>query len=64
MKKVHLTRNQILKLATFLALDEGIASVEITEHHQSGIGLGHQVQFYKDKIEKSFEQDITDVSNW
>jgi hypothetical protein len=64
MNKVTLTRGQVLKLATFLALDEGIENVEIKEDHNSGIGSGHRVWFNKSQIEKSFSEDITDVSNW
>ncbi len=64
MKTVTLTRGQVLKLATFLSHDQGIESVEIEENHNSGIGLGHRVWFNKSQVEKSFEEDITDVSNW
>ena len=64
MNKVTLTRGQILKLATFLTLDENIESVEIKENHNSGIGPGHRVWFNKSQIERSFSEDITDVSNW
>lgn len=64
MNKVTLTRGQILKLATFLTLDENIESVEIEENHNSGIGPGHRVWFNKSQIERSFSEDISDVSNW
>ena len=65
MKKVvTLTRDQVLKLATFLALDGNIESVEIEEDHKSGIGPGHVATFYKSQIEKSFSENISDVSNW
>lgn len=64
MSEVTLGRNQILKLATYLSLDEGIESVTIKEDHDSGIGSGHRAYFIKSQIERSFEDDITDVSNW
>jgi hypothetical protein len=64
MKKVTLGRNQILKLATMLTLDDSIESVTITEEHTSGIGAGHRAYFNKSLVERSFEDDITDVSNW
>ena len=64
MKKVTLTRGQVLKLATFLSLDESIESVKIEEDHSSGIGPGHRVWFNKSQVEKSYSEDITDVSNW
>ena len=65
MKKVvTLNRNQVLKLATFLALDENIESVEIEENYNSGIGPGHVATFNKSQIEKSFIENISDVSDW
>lgn len=64
MRQVTLSRNQILKLATYLSLDEGIESVRIKEEHDSGIGAGHRAYFNKSQVERSFEDDITDVSNW
>ena len=54
----------MLKLATFLALDENIESVDIEQNYRSGIGPGHHVWFNKTQIEKSYSEDITDVSNW
>ena len=64
MKTVMLTRGQVLKLATFLSLDQGIESVEIEQDHSSGIGPAHRVWFNKSQVEKSYSEDITDVSNW
>lgn len=64
MREVTLTRNQILKLATMLSLDDSIESVTIKEEHDSGIGSGHRAYFNKSQIERSFDDDITDVSNW
>ena len=64
MNKVTLSRNQILKLATMLSLDDNIKSVTIKEDHDSGIGPGHYAYFYKSQVERNFEDNITDVSNW
>lgn len=64
MNKITLSRNQILKLATLITLDDNIESVTIKEDHASGIGTGHYAYFNKSQIEHSFEDDITDVSNW
>jgi len=64
MREVTLSRNQILKLATMLSLDNGIESVTIKEEYDSGIGAGHRAYFNKSQIERSFNDDITDVSNW
>jgi len=64
MSKVTLSRNQILKLATMLSLDDSIESVTIKEEHDSGIGPGHRAYFNKSQIERSFNDDITDVGTW
>jgi hypothetical protein len=64
MSKVTLSRNQILKLATALSLDEAIESVTIKEDHDSGIGASHWALFNKRQIERGFEANITDVSVW
>jgi len=64
MKQVTLGRNQILKLATMLSLDDSIESVTIKEDHDSGIGPGHRAYFNKSQVERSFEDDITDVGTW
>ena len=64
MSKVTLTRKQILKLATLLSLDDNVISVTIEETHTSGIGATHTVLYNTTKVERNFEDDITDVSNW
>lgn len=64
MKEVTLSRNQILKLATMLSLDDGIESVTIKEDNSSGIGAGHRAYFNKSQVERSFNDDITDVDTW
>ena len=64
MSRVTLTRYQIERLAVFLALRENIESVTIQESNTSGIGANHRVVYHTDKIERDWEEDITDVGNW
>ena len=64
MKQLRLSRDQVQQLATFFALDLHIHSVTIRETHQSGIGASHSGMFHKNQVERDFEADITDVSNW
>lgn len=47
-----------------MALDDNIQSVTIFEKYESGIGASHYAFFNKRQSERSFEADITDVSNW
>jgi len=64
MKKVTLTRRQVERLAVFLTLQENITDVTIEETNESGIGATHWAIYHTDKIERSFQEEITDVSNW
>lgn len=64
MKKVRLTRHQIERLNIFLALQESIKSVTIEETNESGIGPSHWAIYHTDKIERDFQEEITDVSTW
>lgn len=63
-KKVTLTRSQIERLSVFLALQENIKSVTIEELNNSGIGASHWATYHSDKIERDFQENITDVSVW
>lgn len=63
-KKVTLTRTQIERLAVFLTLTKNIESVTIEEISESGIGPSHYAIYHTDKIERNFQEDITDVGNW
>jgi hypothetical protein len=45
-------------------LQRNVESVTIEETNESGIGLNHWAVYHCDKIERDFQQDITDVSNW
>lgn len=64
MKKVTLTRRQIERLAVFLALQRNVESVTIEETNETGIGASHWAVYHTDKIERNFQEEITDVSNW
>ena len=59
-----LTRDQIQRIITQMALDDNIDSVTIFEEHKSGIGASHWAVFNKSQVERSFQADITDVSMW
>jgi hypothetical protein len=62
--KVTLTRHQIERLATLLVLTENIESVTIEQTHESGIGLAHRATYHTTKIERNWQEEITDVGNW
>ena len=63
-RKVTLSANQIQKLAVFLALNNNIERVTIEETNESGIGACHHAVYHTTKIEREFQEDITDVGNW
>ena len=63
-KTVTLTRRQIERLAVFLTLQKNIERVTIEETNESGIGASHWAVYHTDKIERDFQEEITDVSNW
>ena len=64
MKELSLTREQVQRLATFFALDQGIHGVTIDESYDTGIGASHRATFHKTEVARDFQADITDVSNW
>lgn len=63
-RKVTLSANQIQKLAVFLALNDNIERVTIEETNESGIGSSHHAVYHTSKIEREFQEDITDIGNW
>ena len=63
-RKVTLTRHQIERLAVFLALTENIERVTIEEPNESGIGASHHAVYHTTKIERDFQEDITDIGSW
>lgn len=64
MNKVTLTRRQIQRLAVFLALQENIERVTIEETNETGIGADHWAVYHTDRVERDFQENITDVSAW
>lgn len=64
LKKITLTRSQIERLAVFLALAENVESVTIEETNETGIGASHWAVYHTGKIERDWEEEITDVENW
>lgn len=64
MNKVRLTRWQIERLAVFLTLQQSVESVTIEETNESGIGASHWAVYHTKKLERDFQEEITDVSVW
>ena len=62
--KITLTRGQIERLAVFLALQENIEYVTIEETFGSGIGASHKATYHSAKLERDWQEDITDISDW
>jgi hypothetical protein len=48
----------------FLALTKNIERVTIEETSDSGIGASHHAVYHTSKIERDFQEDITDVGAW
>ena len=63
-RKVTLTAGQIQRLAVFLALQKNVDRVTIEETHESGIGPSHWAVYHTSRLERDWQEDITDVSNW
>lgn len=61
---ITLTRNQMQKVITMLALNERIEKIRIVEQSKSGIGPDVTVYFYDIKNVPQNEMDITDVDSW
>lgn len=64
MEKVKLTRQQIERMAVYLALNSSIQEITIEEYYDSGIGASHKAVYHTGKIERDWEEEITDVSTW
>lgn len=62
--EITLTRNQLERIITFVGIDDRVESITIIEKSDSGIGASHWVVCHTSKIERDYEADITDVSNW
>jgi hypothetical protein len=63
-KSITLTREQVSKITTWLALSQGITQIRIVEKFTTGIGPDVMV-YFMDKNQRVWnEMDITDVSTW
>ncbi len=63
-KSITLTREQVSKITTWLALSQGITQIRIVEKTTSGIGPDVMV-YFMDKNQRVWnDMDITDVSTW
>ena len=63
-KSMTLSRHQMQKVITLLALNERIQKIRFVEQSKSGIGPDVTVYFYDDRNVPQNEMDITDVDNW
>jgi hypothetical protein len=63
-QKVTLTRHQIERMAVLLSLTDNIQRVTIEQTHESGIGATHWAVYHTSKLEREWQEDITDVSTW
>ena len=63
-QKVTLTRRQIERMAVLLALTKNIKSVTIEETNESGIGATHWALYHSEKLQRDWQEEITDVSTW
>lgn len=63
-RKVTLTRYQIERLAVFLSLQENVERVTIEETNETGIGASHWAVYHTNRVERDFQENITDVSAW
>ncbi len=62
--QITLTRKQLERIITLIAIDDRIESMTIFETHTSGIGASHHIFCHTDKTERDYEADITDVEVW
>ena len=63
-KSVTLTREQVSKITTWLALRQGITQIRIVEKFTTGIGPDVMVYFMDKNQRVLNDMDITDVSTW
>ena len=63
-KSITLTREQVSKITTWLALSQGVTQIRIVEKTTSGIGPDVMVYFMHKNQRVWNEMDITDVSTW
>ena len=63
-KSITLTREQVSKITTWVALNEHVTQIRIVEKFTTGIGADHIVYFMDQNQRVWNEMDITDVSTW
>ena len=63
-KSMTLSRHQMQKVITLLALNERIQKIRFVEQSKSVIGPDVTVYFYDDRNVPQNEMDITDVDTW
>ncbi len=63
-KSITLTREQVSKITTWLALNQGITKIQIVEKLTTGIGPDVMVYFMDDNQRVWNDMDITDVETW
>jgi hypothetical protein len=59
-----LTREQVSRITTWVALNQHVTKIKIVEKTTTGIGPDHQVYFMDDNQRVWGEMDITDVATW
>ena len=63
-KSITLTRNQVSKITTWVALNEHVTQVRIVEKFTTGIGPD-VIVYFMDKNQRVWnDMDITDVDTW
>ena len=63
-KSITLTRDQVSKITTWLALSQSITQIRIVEKFTTGIGPDVMVYFMDDNQRVWNDMDITDVETW
>jgi hypothetical protein len=63
-QKVRLTKRQIERMALVLALTDNVESVTIEQTNESGIGATMWAVYHTAKLEREWQEEITDVSTW
>lgn len=63
-KSITLTREQMSKITTWLALSQGITKIQIVEKFTTGIGPDVMVYFMDHNQRVWNDMDITDVETW
>lgn len=62
--QLTLSRHQLEKVITMLALNQNIKTIKFVEQSKSGIGPDVNVYFYNNVKVPQGTMDITDVDTW